>query len=391
LHTMGNRGELLMATIEIFRIADTYIDLYIDGLENPENQYDNFGFVHIDDPIYDDGLIHVINVGTDSSYTSPLYRYSNLSKGITYTFEAWAKWNGIWYRADTRSISTSSATAYVRPISIYETTLVADIANLSNPQNQYEAFRFSREGWGYYYPISVDSGYTGYDSPNCTYGSLTGSTDYTLTGEVQYDGILYVVKPAYVTTDYREYTGTFTYWYPYNGQLNLGQTFQLTVKANYDDGSQVDVTTNGATYSSGNTSIATVSATGLISAVGVGTTNIWIYYSGGSGYFSLTVSDRPPSFNWSSGVYSGATFNMPATEWNNFLQNIRDVYSFKGWSLSGFPLTNVVSGLFYATRFNEAKNAIGSKNATGILDKNTGDTLYASDFTILTSRLNSIT
>jgi hypothetical protein len=85
----------------------------------------------------------------------------------------------------------------------------------------------------------------------------------------------------------------------------------------------------------------------------------------------------------------GAITNLTATEWNQFIQNIRDVV----YSKSGITptITNAVSGgTFTASMFNQAKNAIDSINATGIVDKNSGSPVIGNDFIILQDKLNGI-
>lgn len=76
----------------------------------------------------------------------------------------------------------------------------------------------------------------------------------------------------------------------------MAATQQLTVTANYGSGKSVDVT-ESATYSSTNESVATVSATGLITAVGEGTATINVSYEGASGTCAVTVIDPLEGIN----------------------------------------------------------------------------------------------
>lgn len=76
----------------------------------------------------------------------------------------------------------------------------------------------------------------------------------------------------------------------------MAATQQLTVTANYGSGKSVDVT-ESATYSSTNESVATVSATGLITAVGEGTATINVTYEGASGTCAVTVIDPLAGIN----------------------------------------------------------------------------------------------
>lgn len=89
--------------------------------------------------------------------------------------------------------------AYVRRISSTETSIYVDISGLSNPQNQYGGFRFRING-GEWKNVSVDSGYTGYDSPNYTFLSLNCGTSYTIEGAAQYSGTWYSVTSLNTST-----------------------------------------------------------------------------------------------------------------------------------------------------------------------------------------------
>lgn len=60
---------------------------------------------------------------------------------------------------------------------------------------------------------------------------------------------------------------------PTNQTLVTGQTQQYTATATFSDDTQGNVTTQ-VTWTTGNTSIVTISAAGLLTAVGVGTTSV---------------------------------------------------------------------------------------------------------------------
>jgi hypothetical protein len=86
------------------------------------------------------------------------------------------------------------------------------------------------------------------------------------------------------------------------------------VTATYSDGSTQNVTSRAATtYSSNNTAVATVNATGLVKAVAVGTATIQATYGGFSGNATATVNTTPPptglvaAYNFNEGVGSTVT------------------------------------------------------------------------------------
>ncbi len=68
-----------------------------------------------------------------------------------------------------------------------------------------------------------------------------------------------------------------------------GQTSQLTATARMSDGTSQAVTSQ-ATWQSSNPAVATVSATGLVSGVGYGTSTITATYQGVSGTATFTVA-----------------------------------------------------------------------------------------------------
>ncbi len=78
-------------------------------------------------------------------------------------------------------------------------------------------------------------------------------------------------------------------------KLKVGESGPVTVKAVYSDGTEADVT-GEATYTSDNESVATVSGTGLVTAVGVGSTVIGATYDGKTATITVTVAaaTQPP-------------------------------------------------------------------------------------------------
>jgi hypothetical protein len=73
----------------------------------------------------------------------------------------------------------------------------------------------------------------------------------------------------------------------------VGQTAQFTATATMSNGTSQTVTTQ-ATWQSSNTSVATVSSTGLVTAVGAGSADIRATYQSVSGSAAVTVAAAPP-------------------------------------------------------------------------------------------------
>ncbi|WJH35653.1 SpoIID/LytB domain-containing protein [Paenibacillus sp. CC-CFT747] len=78
------------------------------------------------------------------------------------------------------------------------------------------------------------------------------------------------------------------------GPMNPGETRQAQVKAVYNDGSRVDWTA-GVTFTSSRPSVAAVSQSGLITAIGYGETLITVRYGDLSAAYPLSVASRAVS------------------------------------------------------------------------------------------------
>ncbi|WP_341323357.1 hypothetical protein NSQ62_07755 [Solibacillus sp. FSL H8-0523] len=89
--------------------------------------------------------------------------------------------------------------AYVSTISTTQSSITVDISDLGSRQNTYNQFRFriSSGSWRY---VSVQSGYTGYDSPNYTFTGLSAGTAYYIEGEAQTNS-WYSATPKWANTD----------------------------------------------------------------------------------------------------------------------------------------------------------------------------------------------
>jgi hypothetical protein len=80
---------------------------------------------------------------------------------------------------------------------------------------------------------------------------------------------------------------------PINPTNRVGQTRQFTATAIFSNGTQRNVTAM-AQWTSSNTTVATINATGLATARGVGTTTISATFSGLVGFTTLTVGNPVP-------------------------------------------------------------------------------------------------
>jgi len=125
---------------------------------------------------------------------------------------------------------------------------------------------------GEYHTLAVTADNKVWAWGNNTYGQVgDGTTTY------RYTPVL--VLPNLVTINV----------IPSSLTLSMGDTKQLTVVANYSDGSTQDVT-NSATYTSSNPSVVTVSSGGLISAVNIGSATITVDYGSKTAEVPVTVT-----------------------------------------------------------------------------------------------------
>lgn len=108
-----------------------------------------------------------------------------------------------------------------------------------------------------------------------------------------------------------------------------------------------------------------------------------------SNTLTLQASTRPNNWAWYTSKTSGAEFNLTDTEWNDFTSRINEFRTYKGYSTISFTQASSGNDLT-ATMFNEAKNAIGAMNATGITDRVKGDDVLASYFNTLRDKLNEL-
>ena len=87
-----------------------------------------------------------------------------------------------------------------------------------------------------------------------------------------------------------------------------GQQGPLTVTAHFADGSTQDVT-SAATWQSSNGAIATVSASGIVTAVGSGAATITVTYQGKSTTVTVSISISTQAASSLTATIDGAAFN----------------------------------------------------------------------------------
>lgn len=106
---------------------------------------------------------------------------------------------------------------------------------------------------------------------------------------------------------------------------------------------------------------------------------------------------RPSNFSWTYAKVQGGTFNLTATEWNNFTSRINAFRNYwddaHGTSLSDYSFTRAYSGNnFTAAMYNQARIAIQAMSGYGtyIPTVTKGQQITAYMMNVLVSELNSI-
>lgn len=140
--------------------------------------------------------------------------------------------------------------------------------------------------------VTYGANYTGYDLSviDVVYGKVTAVGEGSTAITVSYEGKSASV-PVTVTTTPVDPVLTSISVSPDSAALKVGKDAQLAVTALYSDGSKKDVTSD-ADYSTANPSIATVSDTGKVTALGKGETTVTASYEGKSYEVPVAVSEE---------------------------------------------------------------------------------------------------
>ncbi len=174
------------------------------------------------------------------------------------------------------SISVSPASVYLDEGDTWQLTVWANYSNGSSSTVTSSATYSS----GNTTVATVSSG-----------GKITAKNAGSTTITVKYGGFtkyvsVYVYEPVYLTSISVS---------PASVDIQRGDTKQLAVTAIFSDGTSETVTSS-ASYSSSNTTVATVSTGGLVTGKAIGTATITVTYSGKTA--TVTVNVRKPDVEW---------------------------------------------------------------------------------------------
>ena len=231
------------------------------------------------------------------------------------------------YSSSKTSVATVSATGVVTAVATGSAAITASYGGLSGTAAvtvspsltgiTVAPNSFSMTSRGATQQLTVTASYSGGTTQNVT-GSASYGSSNTAVATVSSGGLVTAVAngTATITATYNtsSSTATATVNIPAStvtgivaapGTVTLtsiGAKQQLTVTANYADGSTQTVTST-ATYVSSNTSVATVSASGLITSTGTGSATVTASYSGFTANTTITVSTMV------SGLVAAYAFN----------------------------------------------------------------------------------
>lgn len=143
-----------------------------------------------------------------------------------------------------------------------------------------------------------------------------------------------------------------------------GGSEQLQVEATYSNGSTANVTQN-ATYSWNNTSVATVSQTGLVKAVSNGAATIIVSYDTLSADVSVAVAIPTATYSISGSVgLSSATVALTGTSSASVTASSTGAYAFSGLLPGSYTISPSLSGYTFTPESQSA--TITNANVSGV-------------------------
>jgi Big-like domain-containing protein len=145
---------------------------------------------------------------------------------------------------------------------------------------------------------------------------------------------------------------------------SAGAIEQLTVEATYSNESSANVT-GSATYASNSTSVATVSQSGLVTAVGNGTATVVASYGGLASSVSIAVSipSATYSISGSAGVAS-ATVVLSGTADASTTASSTGTFSFAKLTPGSYTITPSLSGYTFSPAGNST--TVTNANVSGV-------------------------
>lgn len=145
---------------------------------------------------------------------------------------------------------------------------------------------------------------------------------------------------------------------------SAGAAIQLTVQAGYSDGSAQNVTAS-ATYASNNSSVVTVSQTGLVTAIAKGAATIVASYGGMSASVPVDVNIATPTFSISGSAGVGsASVSLSGASSATTIASSSGAFSFSGLAAGTYTITPSLSGYGFTPTSQTA--TVTKANITGL-------------------------
>lgn len=287
--------------------------------------------------------------------------------------------------------------ANIRGVSSTENSIQWEFYNLLYPASQYENFQI--EVWRGSTQVGETLNWQT-SSPNY----YTRNTFYGLAAGVEYKAKGWVRTPG----GNREYIGEAFYETksplppprtPTGFTVSSQDSNSVNLKWDYSS----DATSYEVIVYYKNTNIvvdsATVSGTSkYFSGLTAGESysfSLQAFNSAGESGLTWTSADighpRPDDWYWYTTKSSGSSFNLSASEWNDFCKRINDFRQYE--NLSGRSFTSAYSGgIFYASMFNDVRSAIANMAPPNSVpySVSSGDTVGAYMLNALRDSLNSI-
>lgn len=377
-----------MANVRIINTGQTSFLVDIDNLSSPQNTYDGF-------EVTCDGVTY--SIGVDSGYTGDDTQnrtISGLTRGKTYTITGRAKQGGTWY-------SVSSATG---------STLAPDNPTSVSSSNTSSSITFSWSATGVdHYQISWSGDASGLDT------NYSG-TSKTISGLSEGDSVTMLVKscgPDVCQSGWTSETGSIPAPPPPSTPTGLTITSITKNSMRWDwnsvsDADDYDFILSGGTSVSNTVTDTYASFSGLTPDTEY-CLKVRACNTGGCSSYTINVCDFtdaniPRPSNWSWTTAENSAFNNNGTistityqRWNEFVERVDDFrlyYNDNNGTTIELSLAAYMgssSRTMTATRFNLVRNCINQMNSTSVSTVSSGDIVYGSYFTGLTSSLNGIT
>lgn len=289
--------------------------------------------------------------------------------------------------------------AYIDIKIVTDTSITADISGLSNPQNTYGGFRMRING-GAWVNLTIDSGYTGFDSANYTFSMLSSGVTYTIEGEA-YTNDWYPATSAQATTTVPDPIVNITFSNVTSSGFTVNYTafspIGISAVSCYVDGLwEGDRTTASGSF------IITGKSPSTQYKVEVGANDTASPPNSGwdTDFVTTLAKSKPSSFSWSTPKVATQPFNLTATEWTALQNKCNEWLDYKGLSQfsfystyngdGSFTIANS-GGTFYYYFFNQVRNAISLMNPSVPASVVSKQAITASMLNALVTSINAIT